>query len=207
MPGGTSKTLAEVVRRGVERGAADLHVAIPAVVTKVDRDRGLVDAKPSLRDFFDDGDDLRTVDVAVVCNVPIHYPGAGAFRLTFPVVVGDECLLLFADRSLDVWLSKGGEVDPSPGIRHAISDAVALFGVHSIPKAWRNVAGDGMTIGHDGSGPRAKFTASEISLDGGTKKVARAGDACTFTLNDGEGRPCTGTIQIDPDAGAGRVKA
>lgn len=176
MPGGTAKTLPEVIRKAVARGAADLRVALPARIEKVDLARGLADVKPLLKDFFDDGDELRSVSVPVIVNVPIVFPGAGEFRLTFPVKPGDGCLLVFSDRSLDVWISKGGEVDPVDPRRHALTDAVAILGLNDVTNAWRNVSSSAATLGHDGDGPRVEFREDEIVLDGGTQPVARKED-------------------------------
>lgn len=183
MAGGNEKTLAEVVRRGVEKGIADLRVAVPAKVTRVDLSKGLVDAKPLLRDFFEVRGERRSVPVDVICDVPIQFPGAGGFRVTFPVVVGDECFLLFADRSLDVWLSKGGEVDPGDPRRHALSDAVALFGIHSIPNATPNAIADGMSLGKGRDGCRMRITENAVALgdDVDGPGVGRVGDSIDLT--------------------------
>jgi len=49
--------------------------------------------------------------------------------LVTPVAVGDTGLLVFCDGSLDVWLSKGGLVDPLDDRHHALSDAVFIPGL------------------------------------------------------------------------------
>jgi hypothetical protein len=49
--------------------------------------------------------------------------------LVVPVAVGDTGLLVFADDSLDVWLSKGGLVDPLDDRHHALSDAIFIPGL------------------------------------------------------------------------------
>lgn len=202
MAGGAAKTLPEVIRKALEVFSADLHVGIPARIEKFDASTGLADVKPLVKDVDPDG---VSRSVPVVTNVPVHFPGAGGFRMTFPVKPGDPCFLLFSDRSLDVWLSKGGEVDPVDPRRHALSDAVAILGITDAIHPWKNVSTSKATIGHDGAGPRIEFGPSDMVLDGGSSGVATAGDACTFVLSDGNGKPCTGTIQIGPNSR--RVKA
>lgn len=49
--------------------------------------------------------------------------------LVVPVAVGTTGLLVFCDDSLDVWLSKGGLVDPLDDRHHALSDAVFIPGL------------------------------------------------------------------------------
>lgn len=230
MSGGASKTLADVVRRALEMHAADLHVSLPGEVVRVDLAKGLVDVKPLVQDSREIDGVRVLLPFPVITNVPVQFPGAGAFRVTFPVAVGDACTLLFSDRSLDVWLAKGGEVDPIDDRRHALSDAVALLGVRDSAHPWGNVAADALTIGHDAGGPRAEFKAGEIVLDGGTKEVARKGDiskaapamalwmgqveTALNTLAPGavaplSGVPVTGAAASLAlvDAGAARVKA
>lgn len=53
--------------------------------------------------------------------------------ITFPISVGDECILLFADREIESWFING-EVNPESYPRmHEMTDAVAIFGIRSLP--------------------------------------------------------------------------
>lgn len=141
-----SPSLADVIRAFVREGAADLHVSIPAKVVRVELDKGLVDAQPLVKEVLEG----QAVSVPVIPNVPIVWPGAGGFRLTFPIVAGDVVLLVFADRSLDLWLSKGGEVDPQDPRRHALSDAIAIPGLRSFNAPWAGADAGWVTLGKDG---------------------------------------------------------
>ena len=54
--------------------------------------------------------------------------------LTYPIQKGDECVLLFADREIESWYINGN-VNPIAYQRmHDFTDAVALFGIRSLPK-------------------------------------------------------------------------
>jgi hypothetical protein len=171
---GTTPSLPEVIRRAVEAGLADAHVAIPAKVTRVDLAKGQLDVQPLVKDLreLEDGN-IEAVSVPVVTNVPVVWPGAGGFRLTFPIAAGDIVLLVFSDRSLDVWLAKGGEVDPADPRRHALSDAVAIPGIRPFSAPWTGAASDGATLGKDG-GTQVKVTNGVIELDGADEPVALA---------------------------------
>ena len=53
---------------------------------------------------------------------------------TWEIKPGDECLVLFADREIESWFING-DINPEAHTRmHDLTDAVALFGVRSIPK-------------------------------------------------------------------------
>lgn len=65
-------------------------------------------------------------------QVPFIVLGGGSSHLTFPISVGDNCLLLFCDYEIDRWWDSG-EAQPSNfERRHDISDAFAIVGVHSL---------------------------------------------------------------------------
>jgi hypothetical protein len=62
----------------------------------------------------------------VVNEVPVLMPQGGGFQVKVPIAKGDVVLLVFSDRSLDIWKSKGGEVDPVDFRQHDVSDAIAI---------------------------------------------------------------------------------
>lgn len=71
-------------------------------------------------------------DYPILQGVPFVVIGGGGSHLTFPVSVGDNCLLMFCDFEIDRWWDSG-EAQPSNfERRHDISDAFAIIGVHSL---------------------------------------------------------------------------
>lgn len=53
--------------------------------------------------------------------------------ITYDIRQGDECVLLFADREIESWFING-DINPDTHTRmHDLTDAVALFGIRSIP--------------------------------------------------------------------------
>ncbi len=72
------------------------------------------------------------VSYPVLVNVPIVVLQGGGGYLTFPIVAGDTCLLLFCDRDIDVWI-EAGLVNPPPSERlHDLNDAIALVGLNNL---------------------------------------------------------------------------
>lgn len=54
--------------------------------------------------------------------------------ISCPINAGDECILLFSDREIESWFINGG-VNPLGYQRmHDLTDAVAIFGIRSLPK-------------------------------------------------------------------------
>lgn len=72
------------------------------------------------------------VEYPPLLQVPFIVLGGGSSSLTFPISVGDNCLLLFCDFEIDRWW-ESGEAQPSNYNRkHDISDAFAIIGIHSM---------------------------------------------------------------------------
>ena len=75
---------------------------------------------------------LELRDYSLLQGVPFVVLGGGASSLTFPISVGDNCLLLFCDYEIDRWWDTGENLPANFERRHDISDAFALIGVHSM---------------------------------------------------------------------------
>lgn len=88
-------------------------------------------------------------------DCPVFTLQGGGGALTFPIRVGDECLVLFSDSNIDAWYSTGLPSVPYDGRRHDISDAIALVGLNSLAKPLSPAV-----------------TASEVSLDYSGAKIA-----------------------------------
>lgn len=163
----------ELLNRLAVRIGVDTRVALPATVQSYDASMQTVDVKPLLRDQLENEDgELDELSLPVINAVPVVFPGAGGFRLTFPIAAGDTVLLVFSDRSIDEWQDLGTETTPQDVRRHALSDAIAIPGLHSHTSVWTGASTSGATLGKDG-GPQAVFTASEIELNGSSQAILR----------------------------------
>ena len=108
--------------------------------------------------------------------------GGGGF-MQFPVASGDQCLILFSDRSLDVWSSFGTEEVPSDGRAHDLSDGICLVGLNSPANPIPAASLDAVTLSYagasivlksgavtliDGSGAQLVFTGGLIKINNGS---------------------------------------
>lgn len=86
---------------------------------------------------------------------------------TWEIKEGDECILLFSDREIESWFING-DVNPEGYTRmHDLTDAVALFGVRSIPNMI-NILRDCLNIFFGGSGivlENGKITINATNVD------------------------------------------
>lgn len=124
-----AQTLIEMARKEI----ANVHTAAPGTILAYDPGSGLASVQPALKFKVSDG---RIIDMPVIVGVPVIFPSGsgGAASVTFPVVEGDGCLLLFAESAIDDWL-KGGESDDLR--KHDLTDAIAIPGLFNfgIPAA------------------------------------------------------------------------
>lgn len=123
-------TFAEALQTLRQSILRDLRVAMPARVEAYDAATQKVRVQPLLREAYEDETGTQhTERLPVISDVPVQFPGAGGYFVTFPIAPGDTGTLLFADRSLDRWLTKGGEVDTGDVRTHHLSDAIFLPGL------------------------------------------------------------------------------
>lgn len=77
---------------------------------------------------------IGTEEVAypLLTDCPVMFPAAGGAYMTFPVVKGDPCLVLFNDRDIDNWFTTGNVVAPNSIRAHSLSDGIAILGIRSL---------------------------------------------------------------------------
>lgn len=70
------------------------------------------------------------VNYPILVDVPVIILTGGKASLTFPIVQGDQCLLLFNDRNIDNWFQNGQFAPLLTSRSHAFSDCFALVGLY-----------------------------------------------------------------------------
>lgn len=125
----TSKpTAADLLSAASASATAKMRTAEPGLISSYDSatQRATVTLGMAVRVRKPDGSEVHEAPITVP-NVPIAWPRAGGYSLTFPLAAGDEVLLVFSGRSLDEWklgTARAG-VEASSPRRFAVQDAVA----------------------------------------------------------------------------------
>ena len=102
----------------------------------------------------------------LLVDVPVVIPSAGGWSLTLPIKEGDECLLVFCDTPIDVWMESGSlNNNPISQRRHSLSDAIAVFGLRSQPRGLSGYS----------------TTSAQLRSDDGTVVIDLAPDQITVT--------------------------
>lgn len=120
-------SVTDAVRAAVLYQIGGMYTALPGRIESYDYTVQKASIQPMLNKVYTDG---TTVQMPILNNVPVMFPRAGGASLTFPVVEGDTCLLVFSARSLDNWKESGGIVSPEDPRKFDLSDAIAIVGLY-----------------------------------------------------------------------------
>lgn len=118
--------LEALLRRYVGDGIRQLRIAFPGAIAAVTAEQ-TVDVQPLLKVRYAGQPPSAMPQIR---GVPVVMPRGAAFRIAYPVQVGDTGLVLVADRSLDAWLAgDGSAADPNDTRAHDLADAVFIPGL------------------------------------------------------------------------------
>ena len=113
---------------------AQIHTAMPGVIVSYNAATMTAVVQPALQGVRTMMDGTRQpVTISPIADVPVQFPGGGGHIFTFPVAPGDECLIIFSERSIDNWHQHGGTQQPSDWRMHDINDAFVLVGTRAQP--------------------------------------------------------------------------
>lgn len=164
----STATLSTVIQAAIHSALRDLHTSMPGIVQSFDNETQTASVQPAIKRVFrkeeEDTEILVPVDLPLCINVPVIFPRGGGFSLTFPVQPGDECLLVFCERSYDYWHESGGVQSPGARRFHSLSDAVAHVGLSSTPNKIPNFYTDGISLSKDDGTAKIEITGGEIAV-------------------------------------------
>lgn len=180
----------------MEGNQAKLWTAMPAIIDSVDFDAMTIEAQPAIQGVITNQDGSETfLNLPLLVDCPIVFPGGGGFILTFPLVKGDEVLIIIASRCIDSWFQQGG-VQPHAEFRmHDLSDGFALPGPKSQPNVVSSISASNAQLrSNDGTlyiemtsdGKLNLITTAGLNITGDvvvTGKLSTSGDIKTSTGN------------------------
>lgn len=120
----------------------------------------------------DDDTTRKLVPYPQLVKCPLMILSGGNSYLTFPIVKGDQCVILFNDRDIDTWWNTGVAANPPNSSRlHDLSDALVFVGIRNIATALAtyNMNGPQLT---NGLSFIAVEDAIRLSVDGVTLREA-----------------------------------
>jgi hypothetical protein len=158
----------DVVRSIVDAVLLDVNFCLPAKIVSYDSKTQYADVEVQLQSKFIDG---SLVTHPVIPKVPVKHSraNAGAAFIHMPLQPGDDVTLVFSQRSLDNWKTKGGITDPDDYRKFHFTDAYALIGGSSIPDAFTPNTTDSIEIVNGETSvivhPDGKFSATNSTAE------------------------------------------
>jgi len=115
---------------------ANLNCHAVATVQSFDSSKQLITATVNYKKTYFEKNQkgvyvANLVDYPILIDMPAVVLGGGGGNLTFPILQGDECLVLFNDRDLDNWFGGSNTLGVATPRMHSFSDGIALVGLHS----------------------------------------------------------------------------
>lgn len=160
--------LEKVIQTAIDSALKEVHTCLPAVVTRVDYPNQLIDAQITIKRKLAG----ELVNLPLLVNVPIRYWRSATFSITFPIEVGDHVKILFAERSIDTWLTEGGIQNPFDIRKFSLSDAFAEPVMYHQKNVIPNFDSTNLEIKtNDGSGSIKITPSGDIYLNGSADSV------------------------------------
>jgi len=149
--------------------------------------------QPLVKVLLKDG---RERDMPVSQDTPVMFPSTNNSIISYPINKGDTVLLVYSQRSIDVWLASKDTrtVNPDDFSLHDASDAIAIPGLFSFPRAINDPSKhtlthstDSLVIKHN-VGSAAE---NQVALESDGSIVISSGSGTKLTLN------LDGTVSLD----------
>lgn len=119
--------LLKLINQTIEESNSALRVCMPGRIEKYNPDTMLANIQPLLKIKFYGRTSSELLPI--INNVPICHSRTTSALIRLPVALGDIVTIVFADRSIESWLSGNGEArDPLDTRKHHITDAFAFLG-------------------------------------------------------------------------------
>ncbi len=160
----------EIIESIVEAKMASVWTAIPCIVDSVHSSGVKASLQPAIKANVKQPDgSIKQVDMPILQDVPLHFPGGGGVSMTFPVKKGDEALVIFSSRPTDSWKQSGGVQAQIDARMHDLSDGFAIMGFRSSPNALQNVNTDATEIRSDDGSTKISLKGNEVKLPRGLR--------------------------------------
>lgn len=133
----------DIFRDSVNSILCNVHTSLPGIVKSYDAASNKATIQPALNKNYTSGE----MAMPLLENVPVLFPN----NIRFPINVDDYVLLIFTERSMDLWLSVGGQVTPTDPRKFDLSDAIAIPGLMPFTQTYPNNNNQDFVIEYSGS--------------------------------------------------------
>lgn len=159
---------------------ADIHTSLPAAIVDYDPGTQTATIEIGLREILEAQDDDDPDQVATyprLSGVPVAFPSAGGYHLTFPLPAGSTGDLVCTEGDLSRWLETGQVSDPGISTRHGLGGFFVPGLRHSRNRL--STRPDALSLGIDGGitlviDDSSARVSGRLEVDGNTESAALA---------------------------------
>jgi len=129
-------TPTDIIRQAISSELCGIHTCLPATIVTYDYTVQKATVQPLLNRRYKDGTPQGDIQpLPEITNVPVIFPRTGNFSMHYPLNAGDNVMIMFSERSIDQWLTTGGQVTPNDPRKFDLSDAIAIPGLYPFSEA------------------------------------------------------------------------
>lgn len=149
---------------------ACIWTAMPGIVQSVSLSTMTCEVQPAIQGRIEnENGSIEIKALPLLLDVPIVFPSAGGFNLTFPIAADDEVLVVIASRCIDAWWQLGGVQRPMELRMHDLSDGFAIPGPKSQPNVISGISSSKVQLRNDAGtvyfGVGSKFSMTNATTD------------------------------------------
>ena len=148
-----------------------LRVAMPGIVDSYDASQQTVTVRLALRENWNEDRNEVWTEIPLLLDVPIVFPRAGGYVLTFPITKGDEVLVVFGDMCIDGWWQNGGVQNQIDCRRHDLSDAFAIPGPWSQPRRVSGYSINSVQLRNEAGNAYIELSGSTVNIVGSAVNI------------------------------------
>lgn len=122
-------SLAQLIKQAIDNRLLDVHTAMIGKVERYDAEKQLLDVAPMLKRHIKDiAGSWQSEELPMLCDVPILFPCAGGYFISFPIQPGDFVQVIFNEANIEEWFDESAPtiVDNQ---RFTLQGAVAIPGI------------------------------------------------------------------------------
>ena len=167
------RTLAQLIKQAIDNRLLDVHTALIAKVENYDAEKQLTDVSPVLKRCIKDIDGVTVKEqLPMLCDVPVLFPRAGGFFISFPIQPGDFVQLIFNEVDIEEWFDES-TLTIADNQRFTLHGAVAVPGIFPASKVLIDAHKTNLVLGRE-RGPQIHIDGESIRLGSETASEALA---------------------------------
>jgi hypothetical protein len=129
-----------------KRVAYTLRVGLPGKIVAFDATTQYCVVELQITENIILNEIIQSMPIPNLHDVLLMLPGDSNWCITFPSLIGAECLVMFADMCISAWATNGGVQNQEVTRRHSLSDGFAILAPRSQPNVIPDYSTSAMEI-------------------------------------------------------------